>query len=113
MAPLAVDPAVLDGAGAAVVAAGEGLEPVIASLSAVLAGCAGMAGDDPVFGYMDLNNALRDSSLDASQYACVVALNTALEKPPSIKGPLYVAPISRRRSLSAISRGDLSKRRRS
>ncbi|GJO20738.1 hypothetical protein NJB1507_17200 [Mycobacterium marinum] len=112
MAPLAVDPAVLDGAGAAVVAAGEGLEPVIASLSAVLAGCAGMAGDDPVFGYMDLNNALRDSSLDASQYARVVALNTALEK-PSIKGPLYVAPISRRRSLSAISRGDLSKRRRS
>ncbi|ACC43870.1 ADP-ribosyltransferse [Mycobacterium marinum M] len=48
MAPLAVDPAALDGAGAAVVAAGEGLEPVIASLSAVLAGCAGMAGDDPV-----------------------------------------------------------------
>ncbi|BBX99003.1 TNT domain-containing protein [Mycobacterium lacus] len=46
MAPLAVDPAALDGAGAAVVAAGEGLGSVIAALTSGLAGCAGMAGDD-------------------------------------------------------------------
>nr|WP_163745586.1 hypothetical protein [Mycobacterium lacus] len=41
MAPLAVDPAALDGAGAAVVAAGEGLGSVIAALTSGLAGCAG------------------------------------------------------------------------
>lgn len=53
MAPLAVDPAALDSAGGAVVAAGAGLGAVISSLTAALAGCAGMAGDDPagaVFG---------------------------------------------------------------
>lgn len=48
MAPLAVDPAALDGAGAAVVSAGESLGSVISALTAALAGCAGMAGDDPV-----------------------------------------------------------------
>lgn len=46
MAPLAVDPAALDSAGGAVVAAGAGLGAVISSLTAALAGCAGMAGDD-------------------------------------------------------------------
>lgn len=53
MAPLAVDPAALDSAGGAAVAAGAGLGAVISSLTAALAGCAGMAGDDPagaVFG---------------------------------------------------------------
>ncbi len=47
MAPVAVDPAALDGAGAAVVSAGEGAGAVISTLSAALSGCAGMAGDDP------------------------------------------------------------------
>jgi NAD:arginine ADP-ribosyltransferase len=47
MAPLAVDPQVLDGAGAAVISAGEGLGSVISTLTAALAGCDGMAGDDP------------------------------------------------------------------
>ncbi len=47
MAPLAVDPEVLDGAGAAVVSAGDGLEPVISTLTTALSGCNGMAGDDP------------------------------------------------------------------
>ena len=48
MAPLAVDPEVLDGAGAAVISAGEGLGSVITTLTTSLSGCNGMAGDDPV-----------------------------------------------------------------
>jgi hypothetical protein len=47
MAPLAVDPEVLDGAGAAVVSTGEGLGSVVSTLTTALAGCDGMAGDDP------------------------------------------------------------------
>ena len=47
MAPLAVDPEVLDGAGAAVISAGEGLGTVITTLTTSLSGCNGMAGDDP------------------------------------------------------------------
>jgi hypothetical protein len=47
MAPLAVDPSTLDGAGAAVVTAGKGLGSVISTLTAALPGCSGMAGDDP------------------------------------------------------------------
>src|SRR3984957_13970189 len=47
MAPLAVDPEVLDGAGAAVISAGEGLGSVITMLTTSLSGCNGMAGDDP------------------------------------------------------------------
>ncbi|HXO82464.1 MAG TPA: ADP-ribosyltransferase domain-containing protein [Mycobacterium sp.] len=47
MAPLAVDPAVLDGAGTALISAGEGLGSVITTLTTSLSGCSGMAGDDP------------------------------------------------------------------
>jgi ADP-ribosyltransferase exoenzyme len=47
MAPLAVGPSTLDGAGAAVVTAGKGLGSVISTLTAALSGCSGMAGDDP------------------------------------------------------------------
>ena len=47
MAPLAVDPAALDGTGSAVIAAGDGLRSVISTLTAALAGCSGMSGDDP------------------------------------------------------------------
>jgi ADP-ribosyltransferase exoenzyme len=47
MAPLAVDPQVLDGAGAAVISAGDGLGSVVSTLTAALSGCDGMAGDDP------------------------------------------------------------------
>ena len=47
MAPLAVDPQALDGAGATVVSAGEGLGSVVSTLTTALAGCNGMAGDDP------------------------------------------------------------------
>lgn len=47
MAPLAVDPAALDGAGTAVVAAGEGLSVVTSTLTGALGGSVGMAGDDP------------------------------------------------------------------
>jgi hypothetical protein len=47
MAPLGVDPVALDGAGAEVVTAAEGLASVISRLIAALSGCAGMAGDDP------------------------------------------------------------------
>jgi hypothetical protein len=47
MAPLAVDPEVLDGAGAAVISAGEGLGSIITTLTTSLSGCNGMAGDDP------------------------------------------------------------------
>jgi hypothetical protein len=47
MAPLAVDPEVLDGAGTAAISAGEGLGSVITTLTTSLAGSNGMAGDDP------------------------------------------------------------------
>lgn len=47
MATLAVDPEALSGAGAAVVSAGEGLGSVVLTLTTALAGCSGMAGDDP------------------------------------------------------------------
>lgn len=47
MVPLAVDPAALDGAGAAVVSVGDGLASVISMVTASSPGCAGMAGDDP------------------------------------------------------------------
>jgi len=47
MAPVAVDPAALDGAGVAVVSAGQGAGALISTLSAALSGCAAMAGDDP------------------------------------------------------------------
>ena len=47
MAPLTVDPAALDGAGAATISAGQGLGPVISTLTSALSGCSGMAGDDP------------------------------------------------------------------
>jgi hypothetical protein len=47
VAPLAVDPEVLDGAGSTVIGAGEGLGSVISTLTTALTGCNGMAGDDP------------------------------------------------------------------
>jgi Tuberculosis necrotizing toxin len=47
MAPLAVDPVALDGAGAKVISTGEALGSVISTLTTALAGCGGMAGDDP------------------------------------------------------------------
>jgi hypothetical protein len=47
MAPLAVDPAALDGAGTTVISVGESLGSVVSTLTAALAGCEGMAGDDP------------------------------------------------------------------
>jgi ADP-ribosyltransferase exoenzyme len=47
MAPLAVDPEVLDGAGLEVVSTGVGLGSVITALTTSLSGCDGMAGDDP------------------------------------------------------------------
>lgn len=47
MAPLTVDPGVLDRAGAEVATAGEGLGWAVTSLAVALSGCAGMAGDDP------------------------------------------------------------------
>src|SRR5271170_3951174 len=50
MAPLAVDPEVLDDAGAALVSTGEGLGSVVSTLTTALAGCDGMAGDDPAGG---------------------------------------------------------------
>lgn len=68
MAPLAVDPAALDSAGGAVVAAGAGLGAVISSLTAALAGCAGMAGDDPA-------GAVFGRSYDGSAAALVQAMS--------------------------------------
>ena len=60
MAALAVDPQVLDGAGAAVISAGDGLGSVISTLTTALSGCDGMAGDDPAgaaFGHTYNNSA--------------------------------------------------------
>lgn len=70
MAPLAVDPAALDSAGGAAVAAGAGLGAVISSLTAALAGCAGMAGDDPA-------GAVFGRSYDGSAAALVQAMSVA------------------------------------
>ncbi|CCK62046.1 Conserved protein of unknown function [Mycobacterium canettii CIPT 140070010] len=70
MAPLAVDPAALDSAGGAVVAADAGLGAVISSLTAALAGCAGMAGDDPA-------GAVFGRSYDGSAAALVQAMSVA------------------------------------
>jgi hypothetical protein len=50
MAPLTVDPAALESAGAKVVSTGEGLGSVVSTLTTALAGCDGMAGDDPAGG---------------------------------------------------------------
>ncbi|HEY1839508.1 MAG TPA: hypothetical protein VGG53_04665 [Mycobacterium sp.] len=47
MPPLVVDPEMLDGAGAAVLSIGEGLGSTVSTLTTALAGCHGMAGDDP------------------------------------------------------------------
>src|SRR5271169_315219 len=47
MAPLTVHPAALEGAGTAVISAGQGLGRVISTLTTALGGCSGMAGDDP------------------------------------------------------------------
>jgi len=47
MAPLAVDPKALDGAGAAVISVGQGLGSAVSTLTSTLAGCHGMSGDDP------------------------------------------------------------------
>lgn len=47
MAPLAVDPEVLDDAGATVISVGEGLGSTVSTVSTALAGCHGMSGDDP------------------------------------------------------------------
>ncbi|MFZ1177183.1 MAG: NAD(+)--arginine ADP-ribosyltransferase, partial [Mycobacterium sp.] len=69
MAPLACDPAALDGAGAAVVSAGVGLGSVISTLTAALSGCAGMAGDDPA-------GAALGHSYDSSASKLVEAMTT-------------------------------------
>ncbi len=47
MAPLAVDPAALDRAGADVVSAGEALASAVSALITALSGSSGMSGDDP------------------------------------------------------------------
>lgn len=47
MAPLTVDPAALDGAGAQVISVGENLGSVVSTLTSALGGCNGMAGNDP------------------------------------------------------------------
>jgi hypothetical protein len=47
MAPLAVDPGVLDRAGTSVISVGEGLGSTVSTLTTALTGCHGMSGDDP------------------------------------------------------------------
>lgn len=60
MAPLTVDPDALDAAGTAVISVGEGLGSTVSTLTAALAGCHGMSGDDPAgaaFGHTYDNSA--------------------------------------------------------
>ena len=60
MAPLTVDPEVLDSAGAAVISVGDGLASTVSTLTTSLAGCRGMSGDDPAgaaFGHSYDNSA--------------------------------------------------------
>jgi hypothetical protein len=47
MAPLAVDPEVLDSAGSSVISVGEGLGATLSTLTNALGGCSAMSGDDP------------------------------------------------------------------
>jgi hypothetical protein len=69
MAPLGVDPVALDGAGAEVVTAAEGLASVISTLIAAPSGCAGMAGDDPA-------GAALGHSYDSSAFKLIEAMAT-------------------------------------
>jgi hypothetical protein len=60
MAPLTVDPEVLNGAGTAVISVGDGLGSTVSTLTTALAGCHGMSGDDPAgaaFGHSYDNSA--------------------------------------------------------
>jgi hypothetical protein len=60
MAPLAVDPEALDGAGAEVISVGDGLGSTVSTLTTALAGCHAMSGDDPAgaaFGHSYDNSA--------------------------------------------------------
>jgi hypothetical protein len=60
MAPLIVDPEVLDSAGTELISVGEGLGSTVSTLTTTLAGCHGMSGDDPAgaaFGHVYDNSA--------------------------------------------------------
>jgi hypothetical protein len=48
MAPLAVDPAALDGAGVTLTDVGQHIGSTLSTLAGALSGCGGMCGDDPV-----------------------------------------------------------------
>jgi ADP-ribosyltransferase exoenzyme len=48
VAPLAVDPAALDGAGRSLADVGKGIGLTLSTLTGTLSGCGGMCGDDPV-----------------------------------------------------------------
>jgi len=125
MAALAVDPQVLDGAGAAVISAGDGLGSVISTLTTTLSGCDGMAGDDPAgaaFGHTYNNSAskLLDAMtttrnglcrlgdgvrVSAHNYSVAEAMSNVSGHSRHLPAPHRTSPTSARSAPSAVGNG--------
>ena len=125
MAALAVDPQVLDGAGAAVISAGDGLDSVISTLTTALSGCDGMAGDDPAgaaFGHTYNNSAskLLDAMtttrnglcrvgdgvrVSAHNYSVAEAMSNVSGHSRPLPAPHRTSPISANSAPSAVGNG--------
>ena len=125
MAPLAVDPRVLDGAGATVISVGEGLASTVSTLTATLAGCHGMSGDDPAgaaFGHSYDNSAsklleamattrnglcrLGDGvRVSAHNYSIAEAHSNISGQGQPLPGPHLTGAISAGSSPSSVGRG--------
>jgi hypothetical protein len=125
MAPLAVDPQALDGAGAAVVSTGEGLGSVVSTLTTALGGCNGMAGDDPAgaaFGQSYDNSAPKllqamvatrnglcclgyGVRMSAHNYSMAEALSNVSGHGDPLPVPNLTAPVSAGATPSAVGSG--------
>jgi hypothetical protein len=125
MAPLAVDPAVLDGAGAKVVSTGEALGSVMSTLTSALGGCNGMAGDDPAgaaFGRSYDNSASKllkamattrnglcclgyGVRMSAHNYSVAEAMSNVSGHGEPLPAPHFTAPVSAGSTPSAVGSG--------
>jgi hypothetical protein len=125
VAPLAVDPAVLDGAGAKVVSAGEALGSVVSTLTTALGGCNGMAGDDPAgaaFGRSYDNSASKllkamaatrnglcclgyGVRMSAHNYSVAEAMSNVSGHGEPLPAPHLTAPVSGGSTPSAVGSG--------
>jgi hypothetical protein len=125
MAPLAVDPVALDGAGSTVMSVGEGLGSVISTLTTSLTGCDGMAGDDPAgsaFGSSYNTSASKllqamattrnglcclgyGVRMSAHNYSTAEAMSNASGHGQPLPGPHPTGSISANSVLSAVGHG--------